>query len=142
MKMTFLLLVAQLSVMGISMGKDLDTERLWTKDANKDGKLSKEELGDKLWKRMSAQDANGDDALDAREAEAMSKKGRRGKEAQEQPGGANLSFQVREFKATNGQALRYSLFVPTVKGEAPLPLVLCLHGLGGNTHRASRAGSC
>ena len=141
MKTTILILFGQLSVMAMVHGKDIDTERLWSKDTNKDGKLSKEELGDKLWQRMSAQDANSDGALDAKEAEAMSKKGRRGKEEQERPGGANLSFQVREFKGTNGQALRYSLFVPAEKSEAPLPLVLCLHGLGGNTQAANLLAS-
>ncbi|HMC11920.1 MAG TPA: prolyl oligopeptidase family serine peptidase [Pirellulaceae bacterium] len=57
------------------------------------------------------------------------------------PGGANESFVVREFRGTNGHTLRYSLFVPAKKGsENPtpkLPLVLCLHGAGGNTAAAN-----
>ncbi len=141
MKTTTLILIGLVGMFAIAQGKDINTERLWTKDTNKDGKLSKEELGDKLWQRMSAQDANSDGALDAKEAEAMSKEGRRGKEEQERPGGANLSFQVREFKASNGQTLRYSLFVPAEKSETPLPLVLCLHGLGGNTQAANLLAS-
>jgi predicted peptidase len=56
------------------------------------------------------------------------------------PGGANTSFAVREFKGSNGQTLRYSLFVPTPaesdKSKKP-PLVLCLHGAGGNTAAAN-----
>lgn len=141
MKTTLLILLGQLSVMAMVHGKDIDTERLWSKDTNKDGKLSKEELGDKLWQRMSAQDVNGDGALDKKEVEALLAKGRRGKAEQERPGGANLSFQVREFKGTNGQTLRYSLFVPAERSEAPLPLVLCLHGLGGNTQAANLLAS-
>jgi predicted peptidase len=55
------------------------------------------------------------------------------------PGGANASFTVREFNGSNGQTLRYSLFVPKSSETPPvkLPLVLCLHGAGGNTAAAN-----
>jgi predicted peptidase len=57
------------------------------------------------------------------------------------PGGANASFTVREFRGTNGYTLRFSLFVPvsndSKKTAANLPLVLCLHGAGGNTAAAN-----
>jgi len=60
------------------------------------------------------------------------------------PGGANASFVVREFRGSNGHTLRYSLFVPhsRTKENPPrttenLPLVLCLHGAGGNTAAAN-----
>jgi predicted peptidase len=53
------------------------------------------------------------------------------------PGGAPASFQVRSFKSADGQRLDYSLFVPaTIKPGEKLPLVLCLHGAGGNTEAA------
>lgn len=110
--------------------------RLETKDANKDGKLSKEELGDKFWSRAAGYDSNADGVLDAAEVAAMQEKGRRGKDAQSRPGGANAAFEVREFKGTNGQVIRYSLFVPKDK-PAGLPLALCLHGAGGNTDAAN-----
>jgi len=109
---------------------------LLTKDTNKDGKLSKEELGEKFWKRASGQDANSDGLLDAKEIEALTDKGRRGKDEQARPGSVNTAFEVREFKGTNGQTIRYSLFVPKEKAES-LPLVLCLHGAGGNTDAAN-----
>lgn len=53
------------------------------------------------------------------------------------PGGAPASFQVRTFKAPDGRTIDYSLFVPakSAAGEG-LPLVLCLHGAGGNTEAA------
>src|SRR5436190_23654505 len=51
--------------------KGLNVERLMSKDANKDGKLSKEELGEKFWKRSAGQDANGDGVLDAKEIEGL-----------------------------------------------------------------------
>jgi len=58
--------------------------------------------------------------------------------AERRPGGANASFAVREFKGSNGHALRFSLFVPQKEGEnSKLPLVLCLHGAGGNTAAAN-----
>jgi predicted peptidase len=54
------------------------------------------------------------------------------------PGGANASFEMREFKGTNGHTIRFSLFVPKQGGEkSELPLVLCLHGAGGNTAAAN-----
>jgi len=116
--------------------KGINSKRLMSNDANKDGKLTKEELGDVFWKRAAGQDANGDGALDAAEIAAMLTKGRRGKSPQARPGGANAAFDLREHKATNGQALRYSLFVPKDKPSA-LPLVLCLHGAGGGTDAAN-----
>jgi len=141
MKTKLITTLCLFSVIALAKGNGIDSDRLMTKDTNKDGKLSKEELGDKLWQRMSSQDANSDGALDAKEVEAMLSKGRRGKEEQARPGGANMAFQLKEFKATNGQTMRYSLFVPTEKTEAPLPLVLCLHGAGGNTDAANLLAS-
>ena len=48
---------------------------------------------------------------------------------------------MREFKGSNGQTIRFSLFVPATKNSdkpaAKLPLVLCLHGAGGNTAAAN-----
>jgi predicted peptidase len=53
------------------------------------------------------------------------------------PGGAPPSFEVRTFTAPGGASLNYSLFVPkSVAAEQKLPLVLCLHGAGGNTEAA------
>jgi hypothetical protein len=88
--------------------KGIDSERLMSKDANKDGKISKEELGEKLWIRAVGQDADGDGLLDAKEIAALQAKGKgtRKGEGAARPGGANLSFQVREFKGSNGHTLR------------------------------------
>jgi predicted peptidase len=53
------------------------------------------------------------------------------------PGGAPASFEVRSFEAKDGQKIDYSLFVPKNIGPGEkLPLVLCLHGAGGNTEAA------
>ncbi len=53
------------------------------------------------------------------------------------PGGAPDSFQVRTYTAKDGKTLDYSLFVPpSLKPGEKLPLVLCLHGAGGNTEAA------
>src|SRR5689334_15155927 len=62
----------------------------------------------------------------------------RGQEkATPRPGGANERFKEHEFRASNQQVLRYSLFVPAPGSSAKLPLVLCLHGAGGNTAAAN-----
>jgi predicted peptidase len=55
----------------------------------------------------------------------------------DRPGGAPASFAVRQFKADDRRVLDYSLFVPKNIGNDKLPLVLCLHGSGGNTEAAS-----
>jgi predicted peptidase len=60
--------------------------------------------------------------------------------AARRPGGANASFAVREFRGSNGHVLPYSLFAPKTSEASPrpkLPLVLCLHGSGGNTAAAN-----
>jgi predicted peptidase len=56
------------------------------------------------------------------------------------PGGTNATFAVREFRASNGHSLPFSLFVPKSDPQNPasmVPLVLCLHGSGGNTAAAN-----
>ncbi len=138
MKIIFLLAFC---VSGLFAMADEDTkkvERLWIKDANQDGRLSRAELGDTLWRRVMGQDANGDGVLDANEMEAMAGKAGRKSTGQARPGGANAAFQVREYHASNGQTLRYSLYVPSSKNATTLlPLVLCLHGAGGNAEAAN-----
>jgi predicted peptidase len=57
--------------------------------------------------------------------------------AAKRPGGASALFAVREFRGSNDQVLYYSLFVPASRGEEKLPLVLCLHGAGGNSAAAN-----
>ncbi|MBX7211646.1 MAG: prolyl oligopeptidase family serine peptidase [Verrucomicrobiaceae bacterium] len=119
-----------------AQSKSAKLDLILDKDANKDGRITKEELGEKYWARASGFDANGDGALDAKELEALTGKGKRGKGEEPRPGGANASFELRDFKGTNGQTIRYSLFVPKEK-PASLPLVLCLHGAGGSTTAAN-----
>lgn len=118
--------------------------RLEARDADGDGKLTAAELGEVFWNRARGFDANGDGALDAEEIAAVSGKGKtrgdRAKTGPARPGGANSAFEVREFRGSNGQTIRYSLFIPKDRAESapPLPLVLCLHGAGGNTDAANR----
>src|SRR5688500_8707093 len=101
--------------------KGLDAGRLMSKDANKDGKLSKEELGEKFWQRVAEKDANGDGMLDTKEIASLPAKGRaaRTRNGEGRPGGASEAFQVREFKGTNGHTLRYSLYIPSGAADAP-----------------------
>jgi len=140
---TPLLIVAALGcVLAGLAAQDAKPDRLAAKDTNQDGKLSREELGETFWNRAAGFDANADGALDAAELNSLSaKKGRAGANTQARPGGANTSFAVKEFTGSNGHTLRYSLFVPDESVPRPLPLVLCLHGAGGNTAAANRLAS-
>lgn len=62
---------------------------------------------------------------------------KRGDAAGRKPGGAPAGFEVRTFKGKDGHSLDYSLFVPpNLKAGEKIPLVLCLHGAGGNTEAA------
>jgi len=137
MKTSVILSCLLTGTLAFAQEKPGKNDRLMSKDSNKDGKLSKEELGEQFWKRAAAQDANGDGLLDARELAALQGKGRGKGVPQARPGGANAAFTVREFKGSNGHTLRYSLFVPASKTETALPVVLCLHGAGGNTAAAN-----
>jgi len=136
MKVISATLVSLLFIVSAAAQQKDKTARLQAMDSNKDGKLSRDELGAQFWARASGFDANGDGALDAAELAAMNEKGRRGKEAPSPPGGVNTAFEVREFKGRNGETIRYSLYVPKDK-PAGLPLALCLHGAGGNTDAAN-----
>ena len=118
--------------------KGINFERLKTADTNQDGLLTPEEVGSTLWNRLSSYDADASGKLDAVELSALVEAKGGNKEQAARPGGANASFTIHEHRASNGRTLRYSLFVPPNRSE-PLPLVLCLHGAGGNTD-AARAG--
>ena len=57
----------------------------------------------------------------------------------ERPGAAGPAFEVKEFAASDGHVLPYSLFVPAkIEDGAKLPLVLCLHGIQGATVAADK----
>ena len=102
-------------------------------DRNGDGLLAKEELSKPLWDRAARHDVNGDEQLDAAEREAAGLSAAQGK-AGMRPGGAPASYVTKTFTGSNGATLHYSLFVPATREEgSQLPVVLCLHGRGGNT---------
>lgn len=127
-----ILLLAFLCVL-CGQSRAAEGRTLLSSDKNKDGKLTQDEVSPALWKRLAAFDANGDGVLSVDELAAADKKDRSGRK----PGGATAEFEVRQFKAKDGHSLDYSLFVPPgVKAGENLPLVLCLHGAGGNTEAA------
>ena len=64
MKATLIILVWSAGVLAIAQDKGINSARLMSKDANKDGRLSREELGDQFWQRAAGQDANGDGVLE------------------------------------------------------------------------------
>ena len=120
--------------------KGLNLDRLKAADKDNDGKLTIAEMGETLWKRLAGYDANGDGVLDAAELAALQAAKGGDKSTPGRPGGANTSFTIHEFRGSNEQSLRYSLFVPPNAPKA-LPLVLCLHGAGGNTAAANLLAS-
>lgn len=107
-------------------------ERMRQLDRDGDGHLTKDEVSKPLWERIARYDGDGDGKLDASEQAAAGLGGTEGGSGK-LPGGAPASFTVRTFKASNGQSLRYSLFVPKTRAGERLPIVLCLHGRGGGT---------
>ena len=109
------------------------TERIEKLDANVDGKIARDEVSETLWKRIATHDTNGDGVLSGEELDSL-----KGKASENRrPGGATSAFKVFEFQASNKQTLRYSLFTPkNIAVGEKLPLVLCLHGAGGNTEAA------
>ncbi len=55
-------------------------------------------------------------------------------DAVRRPREAPAAFEVHEFRGSNEQTLKYSLFKPKSGAVTEkLPMVLCLHGAGGNT---------
>lgn len=78
-------------------------------------------------------DSNGKEKADSPASTSQIKKGNR-------PGGAGEAFEVKGFKGSNGESIAYSLYTPE-KTEGKLPLVLCLHGRGGNSQAANVAAS-
>lgn len=117
--------------------KKQQAERILQLDRNGDGLLAKDEISKPLWERVAKHDLDGDEKLNAKEQEAAGLSVAKGK-AGMNPGGAPASFSVHSFTGTNKSTVRYSLFVPaTRKDNEKFPVVLCLHGRGGNTDAAS-----
>lgn len=115
---------------------DRRAERLRQLDRDGDGLLAKDELSTQLWARIALYDVDGDEKLDAEEQSAAGLRKADGTSGT-RPGGAPASFSVHTLQATSGQTLNYSLFVPKQRDtESKLPVVLCLHGRGGNTQAA------
>ncbi len=109
------------------------TERIEKLDTNGDGRIARDEVSETVWKRIAAHDTNSDGVLSGEELDSLKDKASETR----RPGGATSAFEVCEFQASNKQTLRYSLFTPkNIAAGEKLPLVLCLHGAGGNTEAA------
>lgn len=97
-------------------------------DTDKDGKLERDELPANVWQRVSRADADGDDAVTMAELTFARDK------TDARPGGVGPSFEIRTFDASGNVTLRYGWLKPeTIESGKKYPLVLCLHGRGGNT---------
>jgi predicted esterase len=139
MKTHFHLLTCGLLLLSAEPGsaQSRSAQRFKQADKNGDGKLSKAEVSPKLWERIRKYDADGDGRLNQRELAAS---GAGGDKSGKRPGGANTSFDVKTFQRSGGHPISYSLFSPK-KEAGKLPLVVCLHGVGGSTQAANVAAS-
>jgi poly(3-hydroxybutyrate) depolymerase len=120
-------------------------ESLFTKfDQDKDGALERDEVPRNVWKRIELADADNDgrislaDLAKARvadkEPDKRTEKAAR-KEVQ-RPGGVGPAYEIRTHKAGDDE-IRYGWLAPKkLEPGQKYPLVVCLHGRGGNTHAA------
>ena len=114
---------------------------LFTKfDQDKDGALEKDEVPRNVWRRIELADADNDgritlaDLAKTRLAEKGADKNAR-KEDQ-RPGGVGPAYEIRSHKSGDDE-IRYGWMAPkTIEPGKKYPLVVCLHGRGGNTHAA------
>lgn len=131
--MKLILPILSFSICLSAFAADKRAERISQLDRDGDGKFSKEELSASLWERVKSHDVDGDGKLDLAEQTAAGLAPAEGKDGR-LPGGAPSSFRAESFTGSNGQTLRYSLFVPEPRpSDEKLPVVLCLHGRGGGT---------
>lgn len=135
MRSHYCLLACFVLLTGHATGASRLQQRFKQADKNGDGKLSRQEMSKKLWERVRNFDADDDGFLSPKE---MAASGVGGEKTQKRPGGANTSFDVRSFRGSNGHSIPYSLYSPK-NATGKLPLVVCLHGVGGSRHAANVA---
>jgi poly(3-hydroxybutyrate) depolymerase len=110
-------------------------------DRDADGALERDEVPTNVWRRVELADSDGDGRVtlaDLAKVRAGDKK--RDRKEDQRPGGVGPAYEIRTFKAadsTDGDELRYGWLAPkTVEPGKKYPLVVCLHGRGGNTWAA------
>ena len=99
-------------------------------DKNSDGKVERDEVSDVIWRRLARSDADGNGLVTLAEIAGS-------RTRSDRPGGVGTDFEVREFKGAGDKRLKYGWLAPAkVSSGEKYPLVLCLHGRGGNTMAA------
>jgi len=121
-------------------------------DQDSDGALERDEVPRNVWKRIELADPDDDgritlaDLAKIRVDDKSADKGAR--QAEQRPGGVGPAYEIRTFQtagkpagkpadSASGDGLRYGWLTPKqIEPGKKYPLVLCLHGRGGNTHAA------
>jgi predicted esterase len=118
---------------------DIKAARLKAFDRNSDGKIEQGEVEKGAWVRLSLFDKNGDGALTGTELNKL--EGPRNPNASRM-GKAPPTFAMHTFQSSSGASIDYGLFTPqSIAAGAKLPLVLCLHGSGGEPSTAKAVSS-
>jgi poly(3-hydroxybutyrate) depolymerase len=116
-------------------------EGLFTKfDQDKDGVLERDEVPRNVWRRIELADADNDGRIslaDLKKIRIADKNADKGARQEDQrPGGVGPAYEIRSHKAGDDE-IRYGWLAPkNVEPGKKYPLVVCLHGRGGNTHAA------
>ncbi|MEO2031416.1 MAG: prolyl oligopeptidase family serine peptidase [Planctomycetaceae bacterium] len=117
-----------------SQKRRVPTQRVFRRDKNGDGKVSQAELPQAAWARLKHLDKDNDGQLTKQELQSSA-----GRQKKSPPKKFKPPFETRKFQGSHGETVDYGLFVPkSATPEKKLPLVLCLHGIGGSTE-ASKA---
>jgi predicted peptidase len=118
---------------------DVKAARMAAYDHNSDGKIERHEVNEAAWKRLALFDKNSDGVLAGDELDRLTPARN---PASARMGWAPQSFARQTFKASSGYELEFGFLTPNrIEPETRLPLVLCLHGSGGEPFTARVIGS-
>ena len=118
---------------------EVKAARMAAYDRNGDGRIERHEVEEAAWKRLSLFDKDGDGILAGAELDRLTPSGN---PAAPRMGWAPQTFAKHTFKASSGFDLDYGLLKPMkIEPDTKLPLVLCLHGSGGEPAAARVIGS-
>jgi len=118
---------------------EIKAMRMAAYDKNGDGKIEGNEVDAATWARLSLFDCDGDGVLSGTELDRL---GGSRFAVQSHMGRVPRTFTMHEFTGTSGRTINYGLLSPELEdSSARFPLVLCLHGSGGEPAAARVIGA-